>query len=765
VVISARRKVFDSCRTGSGQAGFCNTLTDMAGKAMGLSQQTRLAKISSPLGDDVLILEHMDGHEELGRPFELELALVSEDPEVKLAALLGKPMGLSLELHDGSERYFHGIVARASQTTGSGQFAGYRVTLRPWLWLLSRTSDCRIFQNQKVPDIIKQVFRDQGFSDFEDALSGSYREWDYCVQYRETSLDFVTRLMEQEGIYFWFRHEKDRHVLVLSDAYGAHANVSGYAAVPYYPPTGEQRERDHFFDWYMGQEVQPGSLTLNDYDFQRPGAALEVRSTFPRSHAAADYPLYDYPGEYVQTGHGEHYARTRIEAIQTLHERVVLRGNARGLGTGHLFKLSNYPRDDQNREYLAISATYRIAQESVESGGGGGEQFESSLICIEASQPFRLLPATTLPIVQGPQTALVVGPDGEEIWTDQYGRVKVHFYWDRHDKRNENSSCWIRVSQNWAGKNWGAIHIPRIGQEVIVSFLEGDPDRPIITGRVYNAEQTVPYELPANATQSGIKSRSSKGGTPANFNEIRMEDKKGEEQLFIHAEKNQDIEVENDETHWVGHDRRKTIDNDETVHVKHDRTETVDNNETITIGVDRTESVGNNESISIGVNRTESVGSNESISIGANRSETVGSNEEISIGSNRSESVGRDETISIGANRSETVGNNESITVGKNQTVSVGSDQSTSIGKNESRSVGKDRSTSIATNDSLTVGKNFTLSAGDSITLSTGSASITMKKDGTIVIRGKDITIDGSGAINVKASKNVVVKGQKILQN
>ncbi len=238
-----------------------------------------------------------------------------------------------------------------------------------------------------------------------------------------------------------------------------------------------------------------------------------------------------------------------------------------------MFTLTGYDRADQNREYLVVTARYQIRQDAYESGQSDvAEQFVSELDCMDASQVFRPLPLTPMPIVRGPQTAVVVGPSGEEIWTDQYGRVKVHFHWDRHDQSNENSSCWIRVSQAWAGKNWGSVQLPRIGQEVIVSFLEGDPDRPIITGRVYNAEQTVPYGLPANATQSGVKSRSSKGGSPANFNEIRMEDKKGSEQLFIHAEKNQDIEVENDETHWVGHDRRKTIDNDETVHVKHDRT-------------------------------------------------------------------------------------------------------------------------------------------------------------------------------------------------
>ena len=741
---------------------------------MAITQQTRMVQIDSPLGPDVLFLHKLDGVEELGRVFEYDLSLVSENPAIKLDSLLGKPMGLALELHDGSQRHFHGIACRCSQGAGMGQFAAYRVTLRPWFWLLSRTSDCRIFQNKTVPDIIKQVFRDLGFSDFEDALSSAYREWDYCVQYRETSFDFVSRLMEQEGIYYYFRHEKGRHVMVLADAYGAHATVPNYASVPYYPPTDEMRERDHIFDWHLDQEVQPGSLALNDYDFQRPGARLEVRSAISRSHTAADYPLYDYPGEYVQSGDGEHYARTRIEAIQTQFERVQLRGNARGLGSGHLFKLSGYPREDQNREYLLVTARYRIVQEFYESGQGGGElQFESGFDCIDASQAYRPLPTTVRPIVQGPQTALVVGPKGEEIWTDQYGRVKVHFYWDRHDQSNENSSCWMRVSQSWAGKNWGSIQIPRIGQEVIVGFLEGDPDRPIITGRVYNAEQTVPYELPANATQSGTKSRSSKGGTPANFNEIRMEDKKGVEQLFIHAEKNQDIEVENDETHWVGHDRTKTIDHDETVHVKHDRTETVDNHETITIGVDRTEKVGNNEKISIGVNRTEDVGSNETISIGANRTEKVGSDESISIGANRTEKVGSNETITIGANRTEKVGSDETISIGANrkekvgsdESIEIGSNQTTAIGKNESRSVGQNRGTEVGKDDSIKVGKNFSLNAGDSITLTTGAASISMKKDGTIVIRGKNITIDGSGAINIKASKNVVVKGQKILQN
>ncbi|MBF6027681.1 type VI secretion system tip protein VgrG [Pseudomonas sp. P115] len=567
------------------------------------NQASRLARITSPLGPDVLLLNQMGGGEELGRLFTYELQLTSLDANIDLNQLLGKPMSVGVQLADGGERHFHGIVARCSQNIDQGQFASYQVTLRPWFWLLSRTSDCRIFQNLSIPQIIKQVFRDLGFSDFEDALSRPYREWEYCVQYRETSFDFVSRLMEQEGIYYFFRHEQDRHVLVLADAYGAHTTVPGYASIPYYPKDEQQRERDHMHDWHLAHEVQPGSLELNDYDFQRPSASINVRSAMPRPHTAGDYPLYDYPGTYVQSEDGEHYARTRIEALQTQHQQVDFSGNARGLGSGHLFSLTGFSRQDQNREYLIVGIRYYITQESLESGGGSGSaQFESSLNCIDAQQSFRPLASTHRPIVKGPQTALVVGPKGEEIWTDQYGRVKVHFHWDRHDQSNENSSCWIRVSQSWAGKNWGSMQIPRIGQEVIVSFLEGDPDRPIITGRVYNAEQTVPYDLPENATQSGMKSRSSKGGTPANFNEIRMEDKKGLEQLYIHAERNQDIVVEVDESHSVGHDRNKSIGHNETVTIGNNRLRIVKQEDILSVGQKKTDSISQSYVIEVGEN-------------------------------------------------------------------------------------------------------------------------------------------------------------------
>ncbi len=706
----------------------------------------RQVKVSGPLAADVLLFRRMSGREELGRLFEYDLELLSLDEKIKLQDVLGKPMTVSLLLQDDTVRYFNGYVSQFSYHGRSGGYAVYHATLRPWLWFLTRAADCRIFQNETVPDIIKKVFRDQGFSDLSESFQGGYGPWPYCVQYRETDFNFVSRLIEQEGIYYFFAHEDGKHILKLADSYGAHAPAPGYAQVKYYPPTENVvREEDHVDSWLVTQEIQTGTYALQDFDFEKPRADLAAKSTVKRSHPQASHEIYDYPGEYLTTAEGEAYAKVRIEELQSQYEQVKGTGNARGLGVGMLFKLANHPRPDQNREYLIVSASYHLATAEHESGNGeaGGTDFSVQFTAIDSKQPYRAERLTPKPIVQGPQTAIVVGKAGEEIWTDDYGRVKVQFHWDREGrkKKDEGISCWVRVAQAWAGASWGSIHVPRIGQEVIVEFLEGDPDWPIITGRVYNADQMPPYTLPGNATQSGIKSRSTKGGGPDNFNEFRFEDKKGQEQVFLHAERNQDIEVEKDETHWVGHDRTKKVDNDESTTIGANRTESVGKDESITIGENRTENVGKNESITIGESRTESVGKNESITIGENRTESVGKNESITIGESRTESVGKDESISIAGQRTEDVA--------KKETVNIGEDRFVTVGKN----------------DSLQVGKKGMIVVGDELTIKVGDASIVMKKNGEISIKGKDITLEGSGKINVKASGDIIMKGSKIKQN
>ena len=681
---------------------------------MAITQKNREVAIETPLGEDVLLLASMSAAEQLGRLFEYQLELASENHQIKSADIVGQNVTIRLDLlSEGKTRYFNGFISRFTQAPGTGGLASYRATVVPWLWFLTRTSDCRIFQEKTVPDIIKEVFSDLGFTDVEDGLSGSYRTWSYCVQYRETDFNFVSRLMEQEGIYYFFKHEDGKHTLVLADSAGAHQSYPDYDQIKYEPAGGAVSDEEYISDLSVETHVQPCLYALNDFDFKNTKKDLQTRAKVDRKHAAADYEIYDYPGEYTESGDGDDYAKKRIEELQVQYEVVTAASDARGICTGCTFALSEHFRDDRNRKYLITSANYNIDGGEFYSGGKGGGEcvYSCSFTAIDAAQSFRALRITPKPSISGPQTAMVVGPSGEEIYTDEYGRVKVQFHWDRYGKADENSSCWIRVAQVWAGKKWGAMYIPRIDQEVIVEFLEGDPDQPIITGRVYNGQAMPPYELPGEKTKSTLKSNSSKGG--GGFNEIRFEDKKDGEEIFVHAQKDRNIVVENDETHSVGNNREKSVVKDETT--------------------------------SIGDNRTESVGKNEDISIGENRTETVGKNENITIGENRSENVGKNENITIGENQDVNVGKNRRHTIGKDETVNIAGNCGHDIGKNSVINIGK--------NNTLNVGKKLQISAGDQIVLKTGSATIVMKKNGDITIKGKKISIKGSGDIKIKGSK------------
>ncbi len=591
-----------------------------------ITQENREIRLKTPLGDDVLLLCTMSGREELGKLFEYQLELVSDTTDADFNQLIGDTITVSLEVGVGRVRYFNGHISRFAQTGISGHTANYQATVVPWFWFLTQTTDCRIFQNMSVPDIIKEVFREAGYTDFEDTLSGSYRSWVNCVQYRENDFNFINRLMEQEGIYYFFKHEEDKHTLVLADSYSSHEPVEGYEEVSYHPPIESAViEEEHLYAWEVTQQLQPGTFVHKDFDFTAPKKDLLAESNKQRDHAKADLEIYDYPGEYKEFSDGDQYSRIRLEEIQANHLRGNGHGDARGLTVGGLFKLSDHPREDQNIEYLIVSASYKLEAGDYGSGGGGGQVYSCDINVINAQEPFRPLRTTPRPLVQGPQTAIVVGPSGEEIWTDEHGRVKVQFHWDRYGEANENSSCWMRVSHPWAGKGWGAIAIPRIGQEVIVSFMEGDHDRPIITGRVYNDDNMPPYDLPANATQSGVKTRSSMGGTGEHFNELRFEDKKGSEEIYIHAEKDQNNVVENDETTRVGHDR----------------TENVGNNETTTIGGNQVETIKKNKAESILIAKALSVGAGYQISVGASKNETVGLSSTEQVGILRQTIVGK----------------------------------------------------------------------------------------------------------------------------
>ncbi len=722
-----------------------------------------------------LRLHRLTGRDELSRPFRYEVDALSESHDLALADFLGKDLAVGLDLRGGGTRYFHGLVADASYLGEEDVHARYRLTVVPWLWFLSRRHDCRIFQNKSVPEIVAEVFAGWPIAAFESRLTETYEPRIYCTQYRESDLDFVSRLLESEGIYYFFEHGQGSHKLVLVDAMSSHAARPGFERVPYFSPRDHaRRERDHIDDWRPIQAVRAGKSTLRSFDFEKPRTDLTVVDSDPRAHSLAASEVYDYPESYVDIGRGDKLARIRLEELQSDQARCLGEGTVAGLTCGCRFDLTGFPRRDQNKGYLVVAIDHEVESELYRSRSAAPQESEIYRCRLEALDfvvPFRPARVTPRPFVHGPQTAIVTGPAGEEIFPDKYGRVKVQFHWDRQGKHDANSSCWIRVSQLWAGASFGGIHIPRIGQEVLVDFLEGDPDQPIISGRLYNALSMPPYGLPANATQSGTKSNSSKGG--GGSNELRFEDKKGAEEVFLHAQKDETIVVEHDKSESVGNDELISIGNDRTEKVGHDETMSVGNDRKRSVGVNETVDVGSNQGITVGTDQTVKVGSNQSITVGSNQTLSVGSDQKVGIGANRTDDVGSNETRSVGAARSLKIGAAQSHEVGADDSWKIGASRSTNVAADDSLEVGGSRSGSIGKDDTLsvgqggnwTIGKTLSITAGDEVLITTGSAQIIMKKNGDITIKGKNILIDGSGKIDIKADGNITQKGQKILQN
>jgi type VI secretion system secreted protein VgrG len=465
-------------------------------------QADRPIRIKTPLGEDALLVGSLTGTEQLGRPFRYELVLFSEGHEIDYKKLMGQNVTLFVEKEGTEPRYFNGFVSQFSQTDVEEDLAEYRAVVVPWLWFLTRSSDCRIFQNKTIPDILKQIFTDHGFSDVVDRLQSSYRTWDYCVQYRETAFSFVSRLMEEEGIYYFFKHETDKHSLVLCDSPASHRQFGGYEDLLYRPVS--KMIQESLWTWTVKHEIQPGGYATTDFDFTTPKKNTLANSFNDRGHGNSQFEQFDYLGEQSPFSEGERYAQLRLDEKQAQHEIYTGEGDARGICAGVRFTLKGHPRREFEQEYLTTGAEYTVRCGPLVTGSDQEKSFEykARLTALPLEQQFRAERVTPKPIVHGPQTALVVGPSGEKIYTDEYGRVKVHFHWDRHGTSDENASCWIRVSQAWAGKpktdNWGDMALPHVGDEVIIECLEGDPDRPIITGRVYNATNMPPQDLPAN---------------------------------------------------------------------------------------------------------------------------------------------------------------------------------------------------------------------------------------------------------------------------
>jgi type VI secretion system secreted protein VgrG len=704
-------------------------------------QQNRLLRLHFPHDDGpgaTLLPNRLDAHEALSRDFCFQVEILSKDASIPLKEVLGKMVTVELVREDGSLRYFNGYVFKFLLAHTDGGMACYNMELRPWLAFLDLRRDNYLFHGKTVEEQTKLIFDDYPIHDWAYRVIGSDEPMTDACQFAESDQNYLQRRWEERGWFYTYEHRKDGHTLVLMD--DSTQQTQGIDG----PPTMRWQDKAGSLDddgisrFVPIRTVASTLYAASSFDFKKPHPVTTNKPTLNQQGSIPALEVYEYAGAYgfKHLSDGDNFAKRQMESLEARGKHFEAESNERFAQPGRHFKLIEHfdfgealgPEGDD--EFLIIEVFHHIENNYVGVG-----DYRNKFYCLRKKIPWR--PGhgynSSEPKIYGLQTAIVVGPAGEEIHTDAYGRVRVQFHWDREGEYNEKSSAWVRVASTWAGSNFGFVAVPRIGQEVLVQFLDGNPDRPLITGRVYNQQNMPPWDLPANQTQTGILSRSSKGGGYDNANAIRFEDKKGSEEVWLHAEKDQRIEVEHNESHWVGNDRSKTIDHDETVLVKHDRTETVDNNETITVHNNRTERVDHNETISIGDNRSEDVGLNETISIGQNQSVTIGDNRSVTIGGNKSETIAQAKTESIGLAKALSIGLGYQTTVGGAMNTTVGLMQAEQVGLNKS----------------VMVGNKFSITAGDELEITVGKSSLVMKSDGTVLINGTTFNFSASGPVAI----------------
>ena len=607
-----------------------------------VTQANRFLSVDTVLGADVLVIERFVSNERMSGLFHIEvdlLADVQKKNHLKVTPdkLVGQKVTIGVVLPGGKQRYLNGIFRSFAEGERDDRFVHYHAEIVPWLWLHTLQADSRIFQNMSPDDAVKKVLTG---GQLEFRLDRKLTVRDYIVQYRETTFNFASRLMEEEGVYYFFEHDKGKHTLVFSDAKTFKPCAD---KVRFYPKIGHAGDgktvqEDVIFTWHPREELRTGKHSLRDHNFQLPSQDLEQtkETAFKRANNNS-LEVFDYPGEFAEhfnkpdarmgdvSTEGRTIVAIRMEEDDTRHISIAGTSDLKSLVSGYRFELKGHENDDYNKQFVITSLQAEATQTpSYISGEAVGQPYRNRFECIPMSVPFRPARTTPKPVIAGPQTAVVVGPAGEEIYVDKFGRVKVQFHWDRQGKKDDNSSCWIRVSQPWAGTQWGMIMHPRIGQDVIITFLEGDPDKPILTGRVHNPAEMPPYTLPDKKTVSTWKSRSSKGGSAENYNEIRFEDLKGSEQIFVNAEKDMDMRVE--------HDSREFIGNNRSLIVTTDQMEQVGGDKHLTVAKNHQESIGSDMSLAVGANRMTQIASDDSLTVNANVNEKVAQNKSLQVG-------------------------------------------------------------------------------------------------------------------------------------
>ncbi len=693
-----------------------------------LSQANRLLKIKTPLGEKALLLNSMEGTEEVSFPFHFDLELLSEQGDLELKEIISKQVDVSIQTSRKTKRHFHGYVASFSHTGSDGGLSTYHATLVPWLHFLGLRVNCRVFQKLSVLDIVQKVFKDYGtLADFViEAQPGSYKPIPMSLQFNESDLAYVSRMLEDHGLYYYFRFKEGRHTMVIADPSVKATDMPEQASIAYNVEGGATKN-DTIKSWGANRSVIPTNYAVKSFNFVDPRDPMEGNSQ--TAMKLGDQPKlehYEHQGSFTYADYqeGQDYARRRMDELELASKCFNGTSDVRTLTCGHIFEMTGHfaVGTGDDRKFF-VTRVWHSANNNYQKGGESS--YANSFTCIRKAIPVRMGHHFTKPIMPGPQTAIVVGPEGEEIYCDEFGRIKIQFIFDREGKHNEQSSCWVRVATQWAGHRFGFESVPRVKTEVIVDFLGGDPDRPIVTGALFNKVNMPPWELPANKTQSGILTQSTKGGTFDNANALRFEDKKGAEEVWLHAEKDQRIEVEHDETHDVGNDRTKTI--------KHDETTTVGNN--------RTETVGVNETISIGANRTETVGGNETIAITGNRAKAILGNESVNIAGSHATTIMQAKSESVLLASTEQVGLARNLAVGAAYTIEVVGAMNTAVGLAQCEEVGLNKTVIVGGSHSITVAKKLTISVG--------SSSLVLDSSGKVTISGTDISIESSGPVKI----------------
>ena len=685
-----------------------------------LNQENRQARIDTPLGEDVLLLQQFSGTEALSQDYQYTMTVLSEDPSIDGNALVGKRISATYIDEDGRSRHFNGFVSRFEynqQVEEPVKATSYTLEMVPWLWFLRHNTDCQIFQEMTAPDIIKQIFQELGYNDFRQELTESYSTREYCVQYRESDFNFVTRLMEEEGIFFYFEHTKDKHTLVMCDSPAGYYNLDETEVQ--YTPLGQTTVKQ-LSSWRHVYEFRPGKIAQKDFNFKKPTDGLVTDQTSQIAfEGSSKLEVFEYPGLYDEGDKGSRLTKVRMEEIEADHDHVVGSGFYLNFAPGGKFDVHKHSRPSEEGRSYAIVEVHTAFRSNLGFESYGGDDFENEFKCIPAETAYRPPRATAKPVVEGPQTAIVT-TDGQEIVVDEHARVKVQFHWDRYGQKDVNSSCWIRVSQVHAGKGWGMIDIPRQHEEVIVSFLDGDPDRPIITGRVYNGDNQPPFGLKGagnNAKNKTRRGNSTKSYEADGFNEMTMDDTEGEEQIRIHAQYDMNTTVLNDQTLDVGNDRTKNIGNNEVMAIGNDQSLSVDNDRTNEVTNNHSETVGNNQDISIGVNQTTTVGADQSTTVGANYSLTV-------------------------ANAvSSECGSSSSFTIGDSAETLVAGDSSEQVGMKKDVVVGTELSQSAGMEVKISAGMKVTIEAGATLELKCGASSIKLNP-GMVIISGPLVKIN-----------------------